>query len=33
MTPNKQSKIKRVILIIIVTLILISFVLPLAVGY
>ena len=32
-TPDKKSKIKRIIFIIIITLVLISFVLPLAIGY
>jgi hypothetical protein len=32
-TPNKQNKIKRIIFIIVITLVLISFVLPLAIGY
>ncbi len=33
MTPDKQSKIKRIVFIIIITLVLISFVLPLTMGY
>lgn len=33
MTPDKQNKIKKVIFIIVITLVLISFVLPLAMGY
>ncbi|MFH1393082.1 MAG: hypothetical protein ABIG73_01715 [Patescibacteria group bacterium] len=33
MIPDKQNKIKRIVFIIIITLVLISFVLPLAMGY
>ncbi len=33
MTLDKQNKIKRIVFIIIITLVLISFVLPLAMGY
>lgn len=33
MTPDKKSKIKRIIFIIFIVLLLLAFVLPLAIGY